>query len=944
MLLSIISFFALPKTVIAAAGINQQMAFQGKVVLANGTNIPDGTYNFEFKIYDGGTATGGGTLKWTEDRLIGGTGGVVVTSGTFTVNLGSVNAFGGSVDWNSDTLWLSLQVGNTSSCTITTTFTANCAGDGEMSPYIRLTAVPYAFNAMQLGGVAASGYGQLANNQSWTAVNTYSLTGGNAVALTGAPINTATVSLLRLGNAIAGGNTAANGGTYIGINAPGSGAGSAADFLNLQNNSVSQFKVDSTGNVTATGTIQSATINATANIQLNGANINTAGTLTNVAYLNQANTFSGSTNTFNATGGNSVAVTGAPINTATLSLVRLGGAIAGGNTSVNGGTYLGINLPASGAGSVADFINFQNNGTVELRLTSGGALTVGGAITAPTATNTINGLIVNNGALSGVTSLAQVFSSGTNGANASTLSVTNTNSTATATTVNGKTFTLVGTTNANANANTINGINFANVATLANNTFNGINFGTGYNNGINFTSASGFTNFITTPTVTLTAGGAINGVTAIASSGSYTQSGSSANTLTGATSVSNNLTINTSTGNQLSVTSGTSIPTVDQVLIDNTASTGVVTAGVNGANIKYRGGAAAIEAAGMRVDFIPGTTSGSTWSGMRIVADATGAASGVTAYGIKLEGPTAAGAGVEEAMYVGTGWDIGVDIQSGGMQLAAQTDPAAPAAGNLRIYAKDIAGRVLPKWVGPSGVDTPFQANLGFNRVALSTPTGTANCSTGSTGIGSTSTGAGTCTVPTLAATNLLTSVRRLTYSTGTTAGTVTYQRQSQLQVWRGNAAGRGGFFYTIRFGLSALATNNRAFVGVSSSIANPTNIDPTTSATIGRVGMAINTNTGNWNFVTNAVGVAPTVTGLGASFPVNTTDLYELVLFSAPNGTSIGWRVTNISTGAQTSGSAVANLPTSTTFLAPQFWLTNNATGANAALAFSGWYLESDN
>lgn len=937
-LFSMVSLFALPHRTSAAAGINQQMAFQGKVVLANGTNIPDGTYNFEFKIYDGGTSTGGGTLKWTEDRLIGGTGGVVVTSGTFTVNLGSANPFGGSVDWNSDTLWLSLQVGNTSSCTITTTFTANCGGDGEMSPYIRLTAVPYAFNAMQLGGVAASGYGQLANNQSWTGVNTYSLTGGNAVALTGAPINTATVSLLRLGNAIAGGNSSANGGTYIGINAPSSGAGSAADFLNLQNNSVTQFRVDSAGNVTATGTIQAATINATANIQLNGANINTAGTLTNVAYLNQANTFTGATNTFSATGGNSVAVTGAPVNTATLSLVRLGGAIASGNTSVNGGTYLGINLPASGAGSVADFINFQNNGTVELRLTSAGALTVGGAITAPTATNTINGLIVNNGALSGITSLAQVFSSATNGASAATLNVTNSNSSATPTTVNGKTVTLVGTTNTNANANTINGINFANVTTLANNTFNGINFGTGYNNGINFTSASGFTNFITTPTIVLNAAGGISGVTSI------TQTGTAANTLTGSTSVSNNVTVNSGTSNQLVVNSGTNIPGVDQLVIDNTGSSGVTTAGVNGANIKYRGGAAAIEASGMRIDFIPGTTSTSTWSGMRIVADATGAASGVTAYGIKLEGPTAAGAGVEEAMYVGTGWDIGVDIQSGGMQLAAQTDPAAPAAGNLRIYAKDIAGRVLPKWVGPSGVDTPFQANLGFNRVALSTPTGTANCSTGSTGIGSTSTGAGTCTVPTLAATNFLTSVRRLTYSTGTTAGTVTYQRQSQLQVWRGNAAGRGGFFYTIRFGLSALATNNRAFVGVSSSIANPTNIDPTTSATIGRVGMAINTNTGNWNFVTNAVGVAPTVTGLGASFPVNTTDLYELVLFSAPNGTSIGWRVTNISTGAQTSGSAVANLPTNTTFLAPQFWLTNNATGANAALDFSGWYLESDN
>ncbi len=806
-------FVVFPHKATAAAGINQQMAFQGKVVLSNNTNIPNGTYNLEFKIYDGGTSSGGGTLKWTEDRLIGGTGGVTITDGTFTVNLGSANPFGGSVDWNSDTMWLSLQVGNTSSCTIVTNFTTNCAGDGEMTPYIRLTAVPYAFNSMELGGVTASGYGQLANNQSWTGINTYSLTGGNAVAITGAPVNTATVSLVQLGNSIAGGNVAAN-----------------------------------------------------------------------------------------------------------------------------GGTYLGINEPASGAGSAADFLDFQNNGAVKLQLTSTGALAVAGAITAPTATNTLNGLIINAGALSGVTSISQIFASGTNGANASASSVTNTNAGATLTTVNAQNISLVGTSNTNANANTINGINFANVATLANNTFNGINFGTGFNNGINFTSATGFTNFLTSPTITLTAGGAISGVTGI------TQTGVGANSLTGATAVSNNLTINTSTGNQLSISSGTNVPTVDQVVVDNTASTGVTTAGINGVNVKYKGGAAAVEAAGMRIDFTPGTTSGGTWSGMRIVANTTGAVAGVSEYGIKLEGPTAAGAGTEEAVYVGTGWDIGVDIQSGGMQLAAQAEPAVPAAGNLRIYAKDIAGRVLPKWVGPSGVDTPFQANLGFNRVSFSEPTGTANCSTGATGFGSTSTGAGTCTVPALTTTNLLTSVRRLNYSSGVVAGTVSYQRQSQLQVWRGNVAGRGGFFYTTRFGTDTLAVGNRAFIGLADTIANPTNIDPTTSITYGKIGMAINASTGNWNIISNVIGTAPTVTNLGASFPVNTTDLYELILFSAPNGSSIGWRVTDISTGAQTSGSIAANMPANTTFLNPIFWITNNVTGGAAIIDFSGWYLESDN
>jgi hypothetical protein len=67
--------------------------------------------------------------------------------------------------------------------------------------------------------------------------------------------------------------------------------------------------------------------------------------------------------------------------------------------------------------------------------------------------------------------------------------------------------------------------------------------------------------------------------------------------------------------------------------------------------------------------------------------------------------------------------------------------------------------------------------------------------------------------------------------------------------------------------------------------------------------------------------------------------------MFSKSNGTVIAYRVTDLSTGATLSSTtATTNLPANTTFLAPQFWLTNNATAANAALDVAGWYLESDN
>lgn len=403
--------------------------------------------------------------------------------------------------------------------------------------------------------------------------------------------------------------------------------------------------------------------------------------------------------------------------------------------------------------------------------------------------------------------------------------------------------------------------------------------------------------------------------------------------------------VTTTTAGALTVNSGTSVPTTDQVVIDNTASTGVTNANADGLSIKYKGGSAAVEAAGMRIDFTPGGTTGGTWSGLRIVANATGPVTGVIAYGMKLEGPTAQGAGTTEGLYVGSGWDIGLDLQSGGLQLLAQADPATPTANNLRIYAKSVAGRILPKWKGPSGVDTAFQSNLGFNRISWVMPAGGVGLTTFVSGVGSFFTNLGTPANPAPASTNLMTSTRRATFSSGATAGIVASHRQSTPQVWRGNAASLGGFFYTIRFATDTLAVGNRAFVGLSDSVAAPTNVDPTTSITIGKMGLAINANTGNWKWVNNNAGTAPAVTDLGVNFPVNTTDLYELIIYSPPNGTTVTYRVTNMSTTNQITGTATgANIPAATTFLAPQFWITNNATAAAAILDFGGWYLESDN
>ncbi|MFZ1301223.1 MAG: hypothetical protein WAQ27_01420 [Candidatus Microsaccharimonas sp.] len=147
----------------AAPGVNQTIGFQGRLLDSNGDIVPDGYYNVQFKIYQGGTGdvagNPSGTLKWTETYVNNNvaTGAVQVTNGFLSVNLGSITPFGTSVDWNQDTLWLSMNVaGASTSCT--TFGSAPCTADGEMLPMKRLTATPYAINSSQLGGISADGF------------------------------------------------------------------------------------------------------------------------------------------------------------------------------------------------------------------------------------------------------------------------------------------------------------------------------------------------------------------------------------------------------------------------------------------------------------------------------------------------------------------------------------------------------------------------------------------------------------------------------------------------------------------------------------------------------------------------------------------------------------------------------------------------------------------
>jgi N-acetylneuraminic acid mutarotase len=122
---------------VSQASINSQINFQGKLTNPDGTNVTNGNYSIDFSIY---TVSSGGSSTWTETQS------VAVADGIFNVQLGSVNSLPGSVDFNSSSLYLGIKVGS----------------DAEMTPRVRLTAAPYAFNSTLFSGLATTDFVQLA--------------------------------------------------------------------------------------------------------------------------------------------------------------------------------------------------------------------------------------------------------------------------------------------------------------------------------------------------------------------------------------------------------------------------------------------------------------------------------------------------------------------------------------------------------------------------------------------------------------------------------------------------------------------------------------------------------------------------------------------------------------------------------------------------------------
>ncbi|HVW66935.1 MAG TPA: FG-GAP-like repeat-containing protein [Candidatus Peribacteraceae bacterium] len=150
--------FAVPQAH-AATGIFAPINYQGKISAINGTAVADGKYNMRFKIFN--TATGG-TPLWTEtwDST---TQQVTMTGGLFSVALGSQVAMTGSVNFNTDNLYLQVEFDPSNNSSYPEVF----------SPRRRFGSVPYAHNADTIDGLDSSKF--IRKDQSETASGTLTI-------------------------------------------------------------------------------------------------------------------------------------------------------------------------------------------------------------------------------------------------------------------------------------------------------------------------------------------------------------------------------------------------------------------------------------------------------------------------------------------------------------------------------------------------------------------------------------------------------------------------------------------------------------------------------------------------------------------------------------------------------------------------------------------------
>jgi hypothetical protein len=361
--------------------------FQARLMNNSGSIAPDGNYNVEFKLYNAssssgssqGSCSGDANCVWTETRT--GSDKITVANGYVTVNLGSVTSFGSTINWDQEH-WLTMNIGGTG---------GSPSWDGEMSPRLKLTAVPYAFKAGQLA--------QFNSSTGFTStLNIAQPTGGNQTFIIPDQGAAGTYNVL---------TTATAATSFVQLQATTPGTAQTGNF-NISGTGIATTALQSASidSPSGTTTLNVGTTNATTAVNLGSSSVATV-SLQASTTLNLGN--NGNNKTIN------IGATGSTANTTTVNLATSTGAAQTVNIgSTNGASALTLRV---GTG------NFSLDGAAGSTYTLGASTTTG-TITIGGTAQTGN---IDIGTGTGVESL----NFGTGGTGAKTVTVGSTASTGT---------------------------------------------------------------------------------------------------------------------------------------------------------------------------------------------------------------------------------------------------------------------------------------------------------------------------------------------------------------------------------------------------------------------------------------------------------------------------------------------------------------------------------
>jgi len=273
----------------------------------------------------------------------------------------------------------------------------------------------------------------------------------------------------------------------------------------------------------------------------------------------------------------------------------------------------------------------------------------------------------------------------------------------------------------------------------------------------------------------------------------------------------------------------------------------------------------------------------------------------------------------KQIQFNGTAWSVFDSNTNSFINLVGiASEPSTPSAGNLLAYSKNISGKMILKVKGPSGLDTPLQDAFWQNNITMWNPTTVV----AGVWLGTVGAGTGTFTTALPTSTNTYTAIKRARMANIiTTTNQVIGQRNTELMYQLGGTAGQGGFFFYTRCGFDTWTNGARFFAGLATAT-TVISLDP--SALNNTVGFCVDAaDNGAISFLTRDTGFTKASTG----FTITSNKGYDLYMFCAPNGTQVGWRIVDITTGTEASGTATLTLPVGTTML------TANVLASNAAL-----------